>query len=285
MLAVAVAGVGLLSSLLIAPAAQAESGPQVGDCFDYSDREAAQRITSSPKVDCATKHRGETFFVGSLAANFPPPRRVKPKSATREALRNCTTARMNAYLGLTDSFPTRFKITAHFPSQTDWAAGARWVRCDLTLRSGTGTETWAGTAPALVAAGPRATFNFCAPSVGYLNWPDPSRKNAQRCKSPKKQWILVAQKLVGKANSRYPGQRAIDRRAQAKCKPLRNTYPGGLPVARRGWFYIYPTAAGWARGEREAMCWVPLQQYVDTVNPKPSPEPAPPAAPAPEATA
>lgn len=274
---VAAAGVGIATSLGSVPVVQADTTPQVGDCYDYSNQEASQRITTAPKVDCATKHRGETFFVGTVGANFPPPRRVKPKAATREALRNCTSERMNAYLGLTNDFPTRFTITAHFPSQAEWDAGARWVRCDLTLRKGTGTETWAGTAPALIAGTPRDVFNFCAPGVGYLNWPDPRRKNAQQCTKPGKQWILVAQKLIGKADARYPGQRTVDRRAAAKCKPLRNTYAGGLPSARRGWFYIYPTAAGWARGERQAMCWVPLKQYLDTIAPPvPPTEPAPP---------
>lgn len=271
------AGVGIASTLLSSPAIRADTTPQIGDCYNYSEKEAAQRITSAPKVDCATKHRGETFFVGTVAANFPPPRRVNVKAATRETLRNCTPERMNSYLGITDKMPTRFQITAHFPNQTDWAVGARWVRCDLTLRSGTGTETWSGTAPQRVAETPRANFNFCTPSVGFLAWPDPLRTKAQRCTKPKKQWILVAEKSLGTAATRYPGPNTMNRRAAAKCKPLRNTYPGGLPVARRGWFYVYPTAAGWARGQRDALCWVPLKQYQDSVAPPqaPAPEPTP----------
>lgn len=274
-IAMTAAGVGIASVLVVPPVVQADTTPQVGDCYNYSAKEAGQRVTTSPKVDCSTRHRGETFFVGTVAGNFPPPRKVNVKAATREALRNCTPERMNAYLGITDNMPTRFEITAHFPNQTDWAAGARWVRCDLTLRQGTSTETWSGPAPQRVASTPRASFNFCTPSVGYLAWPDPLRTKAQRCTTPKKQWILVAEKSLGKAGARYPGANSMNRRAMAKCKPLRNTYPGGLPTARRGWFYVYPTAAGWARGQRDALCWVPLKQYLDSVSPAPTPEPAP----------
>jgi len=275
MIAMTAAGVGIASSLIAVPAVHADTTPQVGDCYNYSDKEAKQRVTTSPKVDCSTKHRGETFYVGQVSANFPPPRKVKAKDATREAMRNCTTDRMNTYLGITDKLPTRFAITAHFPGQTDWAAGARWVRCDLTLRLGTSTQTWNGPAPQYVAETNRAALNFCTPSVGFLAWPDPRRTKAQRCTAPKKQWILVGEKNLGAASARYPGQRTIDQRANKKCKPLRNSYPGGLPAAQRGWFYIYPTAAGWARGERDALCWVPLKQYQDSTRPTAPVEPAP----------
>jgi len=253
------------------PAALASAPPDVGACYDYSASQGV-RGASTPPVNCAENHRAETFFVGSVSGRFPGPNQATRRDRGREIARNCTDSRLQNYLGLTSNFPTRFRIFAHFPNQQQWNAGQRWVRCDLGLRSGLELEKWRGSAPALVASTPRAQFNYCTPSVGFLSWPDPLRTRAQSCNAPKKQWILVAKPTLGAATARYRGQRSTERIAQTKCREFRNTYPGKKPRPERAWFFSYPTSAGWDEGERQALCWVPLSQYVDTVRAE---EPAP----------
>ncbi len=48
---------------------------------------------------------------------------------------------MNAYLGLQDrELPSRFRTVVLFPTDDQWAAGERWVRCDVVLQGGLAAE-------------------------------------------------------------------------------------------------------------------------------------------------
>jgi hypothetical protein len=172
---------------------------------------------------------------------------------------------MNAYLGVDTALPLRTRVFMFLPTDAQWQAGERWVRCDVAVRSGLELEKWRGPLKEVIGSAPANAFAFCTPSVGFIEWPDPIRTRAQRCNSPKKQWILVGTPQLGEPTSKFPGQKAAERRARDRCSKFRDTYPGGKPKADRNWFYIYPTSVGWDQGERTASCWVPLQQYQDTI--------------------
>ena len=247
----------------VAPAAQA-AAPAPGTCWAYSVKQAEQRASGSA-VECTASHTAETFFVGTLRENFPDPAKVSTREIGREFARNCTIQRMNAYLGVSQGLPLRTRIFMFLPNAAQWQAGERWVRCDVAMRSGLELEKLRGPLPDLIASSPANAFQYCTPSVGFIEWPDPVRTRAQRCNAPKKQWILVGTPKLGEPAAKFPGQRAAERRARDRCAQFRDTYPGGKRKTDRNWFYIYPTTVGWDRGERNASCWVPLQQYADTV--------------------
>ena len=113
----------------------------------------------------------EVFAVGTAPASMPDPRSAKPAQIIAATKSSCTEAGLKAYLGLADDFPTRFQFKAHFPSAEQWAAGQRWVRCDVVLRDQLALGTWAGTAAAAVQAQGATAFRFCTPSVGLLEAP------------------------------------------------------------------------------------------------------------------
>jgi hypothetical protein len=247
----------------LAPAAQA-APPAPGTCWAYNVKQAEQRASGSA-VECAANHTAETFFVGTLGSNFPDPTKVSTRVIGREFARNCTIQRMNSYLGVSQGLPLRTRVFMFLPNAAQWQAGERWVRCDVALRTGLELEKLRGPLPELVAASPVSTLQYCTPSVGFIAWPDPVRTRAQRCNAPKKQWILVGTPQLGEPAAKFPGQRVSERRARDRCAKFRDTYPGEKTKADRNWFYSYPTSVGWDRGERNALCWVPLQQYADTV--------------------
>jgi hypothetical protein len=257
--------------LAVAPAAQA-AAPEPGTCWGYNVKQAEQR-SSGGAVDCATNHSAETFYVGDLRGNFANPAKASPREIGREFARNCTMERMNTYLGVSQGLPLRTRIFMFLPSAEQWQAGERWVRCDVAMRSGLELQKWRGPLSELIASSPASTFQYCTPSVGFIEWPDPVRTRAQRCTTPKKQWILVGTPKLGEPAAKFPGQRNAERRARDRCAKFRDTYPGGKRKADRNWFYIYPTSVGWDRGERNASCWVPLQQYADTIRQQQTPAP------------
>ena len=262
----------------MAPAVAATADPAVGECRDLTRAQVDAGRTDAPPVDCSGPHRTETFAVGTVPASFPGPATASVRQRIDAVEQACTRERMDAYLGLQADFPNRFEAIGAFPSPAQWDAGARWVRCDLVLREALGFGRWRGPAPALVAASDPAVFRFCTPSERYYGIPDARRLRAVACGKPASQWILVATPELGAVWSRYPGAKVIARKARAACEPLKHAYPGTIAKAsERGWFYVVPTATGWARGDRDAKCFVPLRQYLESPAPAASP-PVPPAA-------
>ena len=249
--------------VVLAPAASA--APSTGTCYQLSDKALGALTSGEGPVPCSEPHNAETFFVGTVPETITDPQTATPPQIVDAVLRECTSDRLRAYLGLTDPLPSRFVRKAFFPTPEAWTAGDRSLRCDLTLRSGKGRASWPGPAPAYVAASPAGAFRYCTPSVGFLAWPDPNKPAAEECTNPPRQWIQVGNQALGKPTAKYPGEAKLRRRGSAVCRTFRATYPGGIAnPENRGWYFIFPKAAGWRAGERDVQCWVPLKQFLDT---------------------
>lgn len=247
------------SALVGAPASQARQPAQpVQDaCYDYRASGTKAQAATAPPVPCEGQHTAQTFYVRSLPDGFGIPDDASAKKRLKVA-RACTPEAMNSYLGLTNAaIPSRFQIITVFPGAEQWNAGERWMRCDVVLRGGKQFARFAGTAPALVAATPRDQFDFCTPSV-----PGSRTKSAYPCNKPKKNWIMVAERDLGKIGSTFPGTRKVERKAKGICERIGNKYT----VRKKffPWWAIWPTRNGWKEGDRTAQCFVPYEQYVKT---------------------
>ncbi len=254
----------LTTTVGIQPANAAE--PTTGDCHVNAPLGPQGSNLQSTTI-CEDPHLSETFLVGSLPSGFPDPAKASAKEIAAVRSSNCTEERMNAYMGLNTSIPSRFRPVALFPNSVEYAAGERWIRCDLVYSSGLSLGEIPKPAAAWVAdnAADLSVFNYCTPGVGYSKMPSPTKTLAQDCTSPAKQWVLVARPTVGTIGQKYPGSRSLDNKAATKCKAFKNTYSGGISDPyERGWSYIYPMAKGWAEGVRTVSCWVPLKQYVNS---------------------
>ena len=252
-----------LASLGAAPSvhATAPAAPATQDaCYGYQASGTKAQAPNAPQVPCEGPHTAQTFFVGSLPEGFGIPDKASAKSRLR-ATRACTPEAMNAYLGLTNTaIPSRFQVVTVFPSQAQWNAGERWVRCDVALRGGRNYTSFSGTAQQLVASTPREQFNFCTPSV-----PGSRTKSAFPCTKPKKNWIMVAERDLGKVGSNFPGSRSVERKAKRICQKVGNTYT--VRKSFYPWWAIWPTRVGWQDGDRTAQCFVPYEEYLKTTAP------------------
>ena len=262
-------GVALATLVLgfLAPSPAWAAAPTSGQCWTYDAKALSRLAVPGDPVSCEGPHRAETFAVGTLPAGFPKLADAMVRQVVAIRQSTCTPAALAAYLGSTGPLPSRFRAVAVFPSDAQVTAGERWVRCDLVYDTGRDFGAMPKPAPAWVAenaANPIA-FAFCTPGVGFSKMPSPTNTVAQECTAPTKQWILVSRPTVGKPAQAYPGANALDRRTSKHCARFRNVYNGGFkdPYAR-GWSYIYPMPKGWNDGVREATCWVPLKQYLDT---------------------
>lgn len=255
-----IAAAVFLATLGMVPPAHASThaaNPVQDACYDYKASGTKNQAATAPAVPCEGQHSAQTFYSRTLPDGFGIPAKAGAKKRLKVA-KACSTKAMNAYLGLADAgLPTRFQVVTVFPSEEQWNAGERWMRCDVVLRGGKAYARFTGSAPALVAATPREQFNFCTPSV-----PGSRTKAAYPCTAPKKNWIMVAEKDLGKVGSNFPGPRTVERKAKKICERIGNAYTERKKFYP--WWAIWPTRVGWQDGDRTAQCFVPYEQYAKT---------------------
>lgn len=251
--ALAVAGL-LAISIVSAPASGAAAA--IGDCYYYP---GSTKISSdAPAVPCDSTHTAQTYWVSSLPDSFGVPAKASA-AARRSATVACTPAAINSFTGMPQrTLPSRFDTFAIFPSASQWAAGDRTVRCDVVLRNGAKLVTLTQPAAAVVSSTSQEQLNYCTPAEPNANSP-----YAGICNNPKKNFIKLLAKDLGKAGSKFPGYATVERKVTKMCQALGRKYKGNVPYP--GYWGIWPTAAGWAKGDRAAQCFVPLQQYLDTL--------------------
>jgi len=238
-------------------AAPSVAAATVDTCYSYKSSGTKDQAASAPAVDCATPHTAQTFWVGTLPEGFGVPEKASVAAQLR-AVTACTVQRMNQHLGMADRvLPSRFQIVPVYPTAGQWAAGERWVRCDVILRGGKTYKSFSGTAQELVAKTPANTFNFCTPGV-----PGNRTTSAYPCTNKNKNWIMILERDLGSPASKFPGSRSVEQKTKKICsnaaKPytvLKKYYP---------WWAIWPENSGWKRGIRTAECFVPYKEFTIT---------------------
>ena len=260
--AVSLLATGLLTAGLQAPAAAA---PSIGACYNYPIAVRDGISSAAAAVACTTSHTAETYWTGSLKADFGPPAKAT-QGARLAATTACDTKTLNAYVALTSAAipdrtrPSRWLSVALFPTDAGWAAGERWVRCDAVLKTGLKLTDLTTRAADFVTASGVDYFNFCTPA-------QPNARNTESypCTDPKKNWIMVEARDLGGPGTKFPGTSNVEKRTRTLCAKLGKRYNGGSSFP--SWWGIWPTERGWKEGRREAQCLVPLSQYNKEVAP------------------
>jgi hypothetical protein len=265
----------VLAAGLAAPATAADT-PAVGACYAYKAAVLDEVSTTAPAVDCSANHTAETYWVGTVGNALGVPSKA-PSARLLAASRPCTTKAMNTYLGIPDrALPSRFQTVVLFPTNEQWAAGERWVRCDVVLQGGLALKPYAGPAAQFVADNPSTQFDFCTPRE-----PNARATEAYPCLNPKRNWIKVLDQELGGPGSKFPGTKTVERKTRKLCAKQGKVWNGKEKYP--GWWAIWPTSVGWKDGRRSAQCFVPYQQYLKELDerqpaPAPTTDPAPPAA-------
>jgi hypothetical protein len=252
---------GLIASITVTSTTVPVShAAEVGTCFTYTASGTKDQAAGAPAVDCSTPHTAQTYWIGTLPANFSVPAKAKASSRLK-ATRACTSKKMNAFLNLDNrELPTRFHSVPVFPTKAQWNAGERWVRCDVVFRSGKAYKKLSVPMAEFAAVTPGDQLNFCTPKV-----PGNRSTSAYPCTKVKKNWIMVVERDLGTPTKKFPGSRTVERQTKKICekaaKPyvtLKKYYP---------WWAIWPNSTGWSRADRTAQCFVPYSEFVkNTIN-------------------
>ncbi|WP_336026490.1 septum formation family protein [Geodermatophilus sp. FMUSA9-8] len=111
--------------------------PVVGTCSTIAEGQQSAPLDPPPPVECSGDHNAETAVVGDsgLADDAPHPAQADlddPDSRISAALADlCDLDVVREYLG-GDSLDDPYAwYAAYLPTAEQWAAGARWIRCDV----------------------------------------------------------------------------------------------------------------------------------------------------------
>jgi len=108
--------------------------PEVGTCHDV---EVAYRpLDVPPVVDCSDEHTGETAAVADtglpLDAEYPTEQDLMDGYLGDAWDEVCSYQTVDAYLQAQPNDRVYADSTGVLPTEEQWAAGARWVACDVT---------------------------------------------------------------------------------------------------------------------------------------------------------
>jgi hypothetical protein len=224
-------------------------------------------------VPCAEAHTTYTYAVENLPAReaaaftmaLSESQSAQSESAARSAIAEA--AAETCEVEFEYLVPTRrdeYSLVSSFafvPSDTEWEAGARWVRCDigLLIYSTPQSVPRFATLPtditdlALSVQRYPHQYEVCLipPSSSESNVPHADGAVAVRCDEGEA-WHFFASVPVGYApESGYPGVENLSAASASACRTAADELDE--PDAYVWWFY--PSENGWADGSRVASCW------------------------------
>ena len=124
---------GLSPVNAVTPASKLELNPKIGGCYLFSSKEFEAPSPLTNPIPCSKAHNAETFWVAKW------PMKLAPTRYTDDMIHS---AAEKVCLAEWD-FPEEADLNYwafFYPSKTQWAKGARWLRCDaMVLKAETGT--------------------------------------------------------------------------------------------------------------------------------------------------
>lgn len=116
---------------------QIAAPPRFGTCWELRTSDFGTALDQPKRTLCSRPHDAETVWVATnaLDPSMPYPTEAQTEDSTGpvgEALDGaCSWETVNTYLGDDAAHDVAFvSWQARLPSREQWAAGARWIRCD-----------------------------------------------------------------------------------------------------------------------------------------------------------
>lgn len=245
--------------------ARVEPAPRQGDCWLEADYEVVSEWSwwqGGAPVDCGDRHNSITVaVVEGAAASFEPP---GPAQDERRELTDDEWATMTAVcvggagvdLGLREG--TRAAFFWYLPSPRQWAAGQRWLRCDVAVVSLGPLETTAvDDLPPTVddvvsfawdARAYRLCLNTPYPAPEFMPWHELAANELVPCDGQSQWEYGVSVTFDG---DEMPPTQEMGMAVARSCAELLD-WRGDRTDGR---IYL-PSAVSWDRGSRTGTCWL-----------------------------
>lgn len=226
--------------------------PELGACRLLTIEDVSEASNATEVVDCAEEHTAETFAVGTLPERLADAAYDSPELSSY-MLETCD-KRLEAFLGGDESAIMRSILTwAWFrPSETAWADGARWYRCDVIAGEYAGELTpLPETARGLLLDRPDDRWMTCADGATVAD------SVKVPCSEPHT-WRAVTTIKLGQPEDPYPGDRLVEVRSRDFCSDSVGAWMN-YPVDYQ-FGYTYFHEAEWKTGNRRSICWARTDQ-------------------------
>lgn len=204
--------------------------PSLGTCYEMTRSAAAAVTNDGPEVDCAEPHTSMTYHVGQ----FPSGSDVSDPDV---ASRDCRESLADG-VGLSSSEARSSILTFIWfePSTEQWAAGARWYRCDVIAEQGSGRFKPLPQSTPFFPDGVPDDFFRCMRQRGEEGIP------------------VTCDKAHGyRWAGTFEGRGAV-RPRQAKLLDQANEHCYDI-TGTTSWWVTWPSADAWANGNRTMDCF------------------------------
>jgi hypothetical protein len=225
--------------------------PKVGDCRQLTFGAIGRYSNSSPTVDCSSPHTSFTFAVPDLPEDVAFDGVDIGNDAVQEKASLLCRGSFAKYIGGSAATRalSRLSVTYFVPTQQDFDAGSRWVRCDvIALQSAR-----------ILAPLPETVKGFnttdqALDEYGVCSRGEPGTTGALlvMCNQDHDYRALTALRL-GADDADYPGEQAVGEDGQQRCDDyISDTLGlgGGYTYA-----WTYPSLDDWDNGQRFGFCW------------------------------
>ena len=262
--AFALAGCSLLPGSVPTPVAKA-SKPVSGQCWNATTTQAFDWADwkGPASVPCGSSHTLYTYRVGKISGESGDSW-ASPGDA--DSLTDEIQSKADNACNLTSLLPklkwNQQLVNDFFfvPTETQWKAGARWVRCDVgVLATGTTLDNESFVAlPSKIAtlvgeiSSDPVKYEFCLNSSTPVSQSGPLDNDAATLAdcTDDPQWRLTSHgKFSDPAGAAFPGDATSNATSSKLCLP-------DVKTPNEVWIAYLPTKAGWASGDREIDCWV-----------------------------
>jgi hypothetical protein len=239
--------------------------PVTGQCWNATTAQAADWSDwqGTSAISCTSSHTLYTYQVGKISgetsstwAASGDSSQLSPEVQTK-ADDACSISTLLPHLKWNQQLIEQYFFV---PTEAEWTAGQRWVRCDVgVLATGTTLDNESFTAlPSKISTLVKSVdsdpvrYEFCMNSteavtdIGPLDNPDATLGDCS--KDP--QWKLATRgNLPEAAGAPFPDDATANTESTKICAPAA-TGDGQI------WLAYLPTKTGWASGDREVDCWV-----------------------------
>ena len=117
----------------VTPSSKLELNPKIGGCYLFSSKEFEAPSPLTNPIPCSKAHNAETFWVAKW------PMKLAPTRYTDDMIHSAAEKTCLAEWDFPEEADLNY-WAFFYPSKTQWAKGARWLRCDaMVLKAETGT--------------------------------------------------------------------------------------------------------------------------------------------------
>jgi Septum formation len=206
--------------------------PHVGECWNSTPALAKPfSWTGSAVVSCAAKHTAVTFAVGTVPTAFDYAKVAHDgddygDARAMGAKKPCSYLNALKYVGHNYETPLRLRVTWYGPTATQYAAGARWFRCDLQVTDGKGFRVLAKNLQHSINVGGRL-YAYC----------DTGKRGSTVGECTKASVWLVTRVVdaATNASAAFPGKTAVTARADKVCRLNGVAWARSSPTNAKMW--------------------------------------------------